>query len=327
MQLKVDHRQGQSMLRDLVRPLVCGLVLLTLAGCAALNEPPVPDFDGADYWDSGLVYHQHIDVATLSADFSSQELMLSGFVSAVAASANNLYFIDQGAGQLVQVDLATKTGKVLTDLQSPSVPGLFVDRDGKVYAIDRARRRLLIFDTYLADIRYLPLGPTLGNPLDIAVVGQGQWLLVLDGLQGTIATLEMFGGISQIMRPESPSAMSFIRPRAMAATEQGFLVLDGGADQVIGFDHYGRTVGVFAEEDLSHATALAADSCGRLFIADDDGLYLGFADMNFPGRRANIPELVGSEISDLWSDGAFLFVATRADGIHMLLIDPVCGEL
>lgn len=327
MQPTAGIRQGHSVIVAHTRSLSCGLTLLMLVGCAALGEPPAPEFDGADYWDSGLVYHQHIDVATLSSEFSSPVLMLSGFVSAVAASANDLYFIDQGAGQLVQVDLATKTGKVLTDLQSPSVPGLFADIDGKVYAIDGARRRLLILDTYLAEIQYLPLGSMLGNPLDIAVIGQGQWLLVLDSLQGTIATLDSFGGVSQLMRPESPTSTSFIRPRAMAATEQGFLVLDGGADQVVGFDPYGRTIGVFAEEDLSHATALAADSCGRLFIADDDGLYLGFADMSLPGRRVNIPELVGSDVSDLWSDGAFLFVATRADGIHMLLIDPVCGEL
>ena len=327
MHLNVSNRQGRSTVRDVLRLLSCGFALLMLGGCAALEEPPAPDFDGADYWDSGLVYHQHIDVATLSADFSSPELMLSGFVSAVAASANDLYFIDQGAGQLVQVDLATKTAKVIADLQSPAVPGLFADIDGKVYAIDRARRRLLIIDNFIADIRYLPLGPMLGNPLDIAVIGQGQWLLVLDGLQGKIATLDTFGGVSQVMRPEVPSSVAFITPRAMAATEQGFLVLDAGADQVVGFDHYGRTIGVFAEEDLSHATALAADACGRLFVADADGLYLGFADMNFPGHRADVPELAGSDISDLWSDGAFLFVATRADGIHMLLIDPVCGEL
>ena len=49
--------------------------------------------------------------------------------------------------------------------------------------------------------------------------------------------------------------------------------------------------------------------------------------MSLPGRRVNVPELVGKNINDLWSDGAFLFVATRADGIHTLLIDPVCGEL
>ena len=246
MQRKVGNRQGDCEQGAFTSLLSCGLALLTLCGCSSLGEPWVPAFDGDDYWDSGLVYHQNIDVAMMNAEFSSPELMLSGFVSAVAASASNLYFIDQGAGQLVQVDLATKTGKVLTDLQSPSVPGLFVDRDGKVYAIDRARRRLLIFDTYLADIRYLPLGPRLGTPLDLAVIGQGQWLLVLDGVQGTIATRETFGGVSQIMRPESPSGMSFIRPRAMAATEHGFLVLDGGADQVIGFDPYGRAVGVFA---------------------------------------------------------------------------------
>lgn len=327
MQRKVGNRQDDCAKGAFTSLLSCGLALLTLCGCSSLGEPWVSAFDGADYWDSGLVYHQHIDVTMMNAEFSSPELMLSGFVSAVASSANDLYFIDQGAGQLVKVDLATKRGKVLANLQSPSVPGLFSDIDGKVYAIDRAHRRLLIFDSYLNDIRYLPLGPRLGNPLDIAVIGQGQWLLVLDGLQGTIATLETFGGVSQIMRPESPTGMSFIRPRAMAATDHGFLVLDGGADQVIGFDPYGRAVGVFAEEDLSHATAMAADSCGRLFIADDDGLYLGFADMSLPGRRANVPELVGKAINDLWSDGAFLFVATRADGIHTLLIDPVCGEL
>ena len=327
MQLQVSNRQGQSTARGGVRALLCGLALLVLGGCAALEEPPIPDFNGVDYWDSGLVYHQHIDVATLSADLSSPDLMLSGFVSAVATSANDLYFVDQGAGQLVQVDLATKTGTVLADIRSPSVPGLFADMDGKVYAIDQARRRLIIIDSYLADIQYLPFGPALGNPLDIAVIGQGQWLLVLDGLQGKVATLDTFGGVSQIMRPEPPYSVSFITPRAMAATERGYFVLDGGANQVVGFDHYGRTIGVFAEEDLNQATALAADACGRLFVADADGLYLGFADMNMPGHRVDIPELAGSDISDLWTDGAFLFVATRADGIHMLLIDPVCGEL
>jgi hypothetical protein len=327
MQLKLDNRQARYVADTCTRAPLYGFVLLMLAGCAALNEPPAPEFVNEDYWDSGLVYHQHIDVATLSDGSQNSELMLSGFVSAVAASANYLYFIDQGAGQLVQVDLATKTGMPLANLQNPSVPGLYADIDGKVYAIDRARSRLLVYDHYLADIQYLPLGPMLGNPLDLAVIGQGQWLIVLDGLQGNIATLDTFGGVSQIMRPESPSSMSFVTPRAMAATEYGFLVLDGGADQVVGFDAFGKTVGVFAEDDLSRAQALATDSCGRIFVADDDGLYLGFADMSFPGRHIPIPELAGSDISDLWSDGAFLFVATRADGIHMLLVDPVCGAL
>jgi DNA-binding beta-propeller fold protein YncE len=283
------------------------------------------DIDGADYWDSGLVYNQHIDVAMLSGGFGSHDLMLSGFVSAVAATANDLYFIDEGAGQLVHVDLASMTGRVLANLQSPSVPGLYADIDGKVYVVDRARNSVLVYDSYLSDIRFLPLGAFFGNPFDLAMGGQGQWLFVLDNLEGNIATLDVFGGVTQVMRAELPSSMSFIRPRAMSAVGASLLVLDSGADQVIEFDLYGKPVGVYAEEDLRNPKALAADHCGRFYVGDDDGLYLGFADMSLPGRRIMLPELAGRNISDLWTDGVFVFVATRDDGIHMLLIDPSCG--
>lgn len=326
MRREFGNRQSQSIAGAYLRALLCAGAALALGACAALDEPSFADFDGTDYWDSGLVYHRHIDVATLSGGFSSHGLMLSGFVSAVAATAGELYFIDEGAGQLVQVDLASMTGRSLASLQSPSVPGLYADMDGKVYAVDRAHGRLLVYDSYLADIRYLPLGSFLGNPFDLAMGGQGQWLFVLDNLEGNIATLDVFGGVTQIMRPELPSSMSFIRPRAIAAVGPGLLVLDSGADQVIQFNHYGEPVGVYAEEDLRNPTALAADACGRFYVADDNGLYLGFADMSLPGRTVAVPELSGLDISDLWTDGVFLFVATRSDGIHVLLIDPSCGE-
>jgi hypothetical protein len=84
----------------ILRAVVCVFLVQVIAACAELGEAPLSDFDESDYWDSGLVYHRYIDVATLSSSFSSQELVLSGFVSAVAASANDLYFIDEGAGQL-----------------------------------------------------------------------------------------------------------------------------------------------------------------------------------------------------------------------------------
>ena len=319
------NRHGNLSAGTFLRALFCVCAVQSLGACAALDEPGSADFDGADYWDSGLVYHRHIDVATLSSGFSSEELVLSGFVSAVAASANDLYFIDEGAGQLVQVDLALMTGRTLVSLQSPAVPGLYADIDGKVYAVDRANNRLLVYDNYLSDVRYLPLGSLLGNPYDVAIGEQGQWLFVLDNLEGNIATLDVFGGVTHIMRPELPSSMSFVRPRAIAVAGPGLMVLDSGADQVIQFNHYGEAVGVYAEDDLRNPKALAADACGRFFVADDQGLYLGVADMSLPGRNIEVPELSGLDIRDLWTDGVFLFVATRDDGIHMLLIDPSCG--
>ena len=236
--------------------------------------------------------------------------------------------------QDVPISVATTSGEALNAMFSGSedilalsgrVPGLYADTDGKVYAVDRARNSLLVYDSYLSDTRFLPLGSFLGNPFDLAMGGQGQWLFVLDNLEGSIATLDVFGGVTQIMRPELPSSMSFITPRAITVVGQSLLVLDGGADQVIEFNHYGEPVGVYAEEDLRNPRALAADYCGRFYVADDDGLYLGFADMSLPGRRVMVPELAGRNISDLWTDGVFVFVATRDDGIHMLLIDPSCG--
>jgi hypothetical protein len=309
----------------ILRAVVCVFLVQVIAACAELGEIPPSDFDESDYWDSGLVYHRYIDVATLSSSSSSQELVLSGFVSAVAASANDLYFIDGGAGQLVHVDLATMSARSIVGMRGPFTPGLYADIDGNVYAIDRANDRLLVYDSVHSDVRFLQIGSFIRNPYDVAILGQGQWLFVLDNLEGNIATLDVFGGVTQKMRPELPSSKSFVKPRAIAAGGRGLLVLDRGADQVIEFNDYGEPIGVYAADDLSMPKALAADACGRFFVADDEGLYLGFADMSLPGRRVEVPELSGHDISDLWTDGVFLFVATRTDGIHMLLLDPSCG--
>ena len=216
------------------------------------------------------------------------------------------------------------TARPIVNLPSPAVPGLHADIDGKVYVVDRAHGRLLVYDNYLADISYLHLGTFLGNPFDLALGGQGQWLFVLDSLEGTIATVDVFGGVTQIMRPELPSSMAFNKPAAITVVGASLLVLDAGADQVIEFDHYGRPIGVYAADDLGNPRAIAADACGRLYVADDQGLYLGFADMSLPGRRVEVPEIAANYVADLWTDGEFLFVATRGDGIHTLLIDPGC---
>ena len=114
--------------------------------------------------------------------------------------------------------------------------------------------------------------------------------------------------------------------KAIAAGGGSIFVLDDNAGEVVGFDREGQAVGLYATDELGHATALAADSCGRFFVADDyDGsLFIGLSDMSLPGVRVSVEELTGTEISDLWTDDVFLYVATRADGIYVFLIDPGC---
>jgi hypothetical protein len=106
-----------------------------------------------------------------------------------------------------------------------------------------------------------------------------------------------------------------------------FYLLDKGTDAVAGFSFTGHATGSYGGDDLDHVSALTADQCGRLYVTDrhDGSLYIGFADMSLPGRRVDLPQLSGSEISDLWTDGAFLYVATRGDGIIVFMVDPGCG--
>lgn len=304
-------------------------LVLTVAMSACTAVPPGAERDGGDYWDSGLAYHQSIRTETLTSGMGGPALALSGLVSAIAATGNALYFIDQGAGQVVQVDMATMTARPLARLRNANQAGLHADLDGKVYVVDRADRSLLVLDEFYPGVQRLELSTWVGNPVDIAVIDQGQWLLVLDGLEGRVTTLDMFGSASQLMQPELASQSSLASPKAIAATGSGYLVLDGGADQVVGFDLYGKVIGIFASDELSNGQALAADSCGRFYVADAVGgtIYLGFVDMTLPGRRIELQQLANSEISDLWTDDVFLYVATRMDGIHIFLIDPECGGL
>ena len=78
---------------------------------------------------------------------------------------------------------------------------------------------------------------------------------------------------------------------------------------------------------MQRVTAFAVDACRRLFVADahDGSLYIGVADMSLPGRRVELPALAGTETADLWIDESFLYVATRASGIFVFAVDPVCA--
>lgn len=326
-------RRGQGKLvmsdagRRLRERLLSLLAAVSVSGCTGMTGSTVAVPDGADYWDSAILYNQHLDVANLPGASWGDGPMLSGFVSAVAANGNALFFIDQGAGLLVQLDLVTMATRSLARLQSPAVTGLSADLDGRLYVINRAQRTLLVFDTSFLSSQSLPLGPLLANPLDVAVAGNGQWLLVLDGLDGRIATFDTLGAISQLLEPVPTPSVAILAPRAIAVSGDKVLVLDAGTDQVISLDLQGALTGIFAEDDLQMAMAMTADRCGRFFVADANKgtLYLGFADMSLPGRRIDVPELANSEVSDLWTDGSVLYAATRSDGIHVLLIDPGCG--
>lgn len=312
--------------RERARRMAVAMCILVLGACASVDRPYSAQYDETDFWESSVVQVRRIDVRQL-ADASNRSLPeLSGFISSVAARGDDLFFVDQGTGKLMHVSLAAMTVRALTSLRNPNAAGLYASIDGTVYVVDSFNRQIVRFDPLHGEIDRIPVDHVLANPIDIVVAEDEHVMLVLDALDGRIATLDALGGLQQINEPRAFQPQSVLSATVIGAGAGGFYLLDKGVDEVVGFNYSGHAVGSYGSDDLERVSALTADDCGRLFVTDrhDGSLYIGFADMSLPGRRINLPDLRGTEISDLWTDGSFLYVATRADGIYVFLVDPEC---
>jgi len=304
--------------------MACALLLVACAGLDGMYSAQIA---GGDYWNTSLVLAQRIEVAALTDADSGRPSALSGIISAVAAQGDDLYFIDTGSAVLVHVSLAAMSARTLASLPGVNSGGLYASSDGSVYVADSYNRQILRLDPMLGELDRFALGHFLGSPADLTLVESERSLLVLDALDGRIAVLDVLGGLQQLIEPQffDPAAVS--SATAIAAGTGEIFLLDSGVDAVAGISHDGFATGNYGDDDLQRVTAFAVDSCRRLFVADayDGGLYIGTADMSLPGRRVEVPALAGTEIADLWTDEAFLFVATRSSGIFVFAVDPVCA--
>lgn len=303
-------------------------VLLVVSGCADLGrfDPVAPD--SADYWDSALVFVQRVDTGLLDVSAAGFSVAPTGLVSAVAASPGEIFFVDEGTGYLMRAELATMRADVVARLNDTRTAGLHVDADGSLYVVDRYAREVVRYDPLMRETQRLPVGRFLGNPSDVVFLRADHTLAVLDALDGRIALLDPFGGLLQMYPAMTPDGEVIGSAQVIAAGYSGLFVLDRRGGLVVGLSATGSPVDVYGVEELAEPRALAADACGRLFVADDESgsLYLGFEDVLIPGKRIPVPELAGQDVADLWSDGRFLYVATRGAGIFVLLIDPGCDS-
>ena len=241
------------------------------------------------------------------------------------SAGDRLYVSDPGSRRLLEFSLATEFVRIVGSLRDASSPGLDVGDDGRVYALDQAARAILVVDPFSGQRYRVLLADAAARPVDL-VLTDGYDLAVLDALDGRIVRVDVPGGVFReqvLRRPQHPVIAS---ARAMALARDTILVLDDTADDVIGFDPAARVTGLFASDELRGARAITADSCGRFFVADsDDGtVYVGIPDMSVPGIRLAAGDLRGRDVTDLWTDDVFLYVATYADGIYVFLVDPGC---
>jgi len=251
---------------------------------------------------------------------------LSGSVSALSASGNSLYFLDRGTGEIVHLDLVTMEAKSLAMIRDGSSNGIIATLDGSVFVVDRSSHSIVLWTPFESEPRRLPMGDLFTSPADIALTDWGRSLIAVDDLETRMVVMDLYGNM---LRPveSGPLRSSHVTSiRAVGATNEIIVVLDADAGEVVGFDLHGKPVGSFATDELSHATALAVDLCGRFFVADDgkENVYIGFTDMLLPGYRTPAPGLTAASTSDLWTDGSNLYAATESSGIFVYKIDPEC---
>jgi len=299
---------------------------MLLAACGATGMQMSPVFDGGDEFETRLELVQRISPELVSMAGDDGSAPLGGTVAAVAANGNFVYFVEAESGLLVKLDLVTMTGRPLHRLADVTTRGLLVAIDGSAYILDRYLRQVIVHDGLTGDVRFLPVPASVASPADIAWVDGDRTLAVASDLDGRIALLDSYGTELSFLGPGAMASFRMPAVRAMAATHGRMYFLDEDGSEIVGVDLSGRFTGAYGSDEISHATAFAVDQCGRFFAADDVGgdLYVGFSDLFAPGFRATVPELTAGSVTDMWIDGAYLYVATQGDGILLYLVTPEC---
>jgi len=302
------------------------LLILSVTACSGSVVPMMSGFQGGDEFETHLTDAFHIDVGMLGGLDGPTRIDLSGSVSALSASGNSLYFLDRGTGEIVHLDLVTMEAKSLAMIRDGSSNGIIATLDGSVFVVDRSSHSIVLWTPFDSEPRRLPMGDLFTSPADIALTDWGRSLIAVDDLETRMVVMDLYGNM---LRPveSGPLRSSHVTSiRAVGATNEIIVVLDADAGEVVGFDLHGKPVGSFATDELSHATALAVDLCGRFFVADDgkENVYIGFTDMLLPGYRTPAPGLTAASTSDLWTDGSNLYAATESSGIFVYKIDPEC---
>ena len=315
--------------RRLRHLLAASLVAWLLPGCADLDSAAFTGQHRTQDSEVTLTLTQRIDVGTPLRGANGRPGMTIGYVSAVAASGGDIYIVDQAAGGLLRVDPMLFDATVIARLADPSTHGLYVANSGRVYVVDKAMRAVRQFDrdgTELRPLQDVDLAPA---PVDVAESDWGSSIVVADDLTGQLVFFSPLGPTTDVAGIDENRLSVAQRLHALAASGNELFVLDAGAADVSRFDMRGRQTAYYGQDELELPTALTVDDCGRLFVADSSGagIFVSAFDMRLPPARARQDTPVERNVTDLWWDSGYLYVAAGIDGVAIYSVEPRCGAL
>ena len=259
---------------------------------------------------------------------ANRNIVQLGFASAVAARAGQVFVVDSVARGLVQVGVFGGQLRLIRELRDANTAGLYVTQDLIIYVVDRHDRSVVEISDggferrRYADPRLIPA------PVDVTEINWGATVVIADELSNRLILFEGLSAPGSLTSSTLSRVMSVASIGAIAASNGSVFVLDTDSREVLQLDLQGRPLAIFGEDVLLAPVAIAADACGRVFIADGhvDGLFVSSYGYQGTNVRAAVPGEIATAITDLWIDSGELYVAAGTFGVYVFSIQPGCLE-
>ncbi len=332
--MAVSIRHGSfSMYGAYSRPLRCIalllllLLLLLLAYSQTLKAAPRTLLTLVqEYNDFFLIANDPFRVpATQQAQ---SRYLKPGYISAVAARGNQIFFVDSGRSRLFYLDGMMKTISEFAVLRGGQTAGLFVAQDLSVYVIDGFDRSVLHYSRDGRLLTRFNRDDVLLNPVDVLQNEPNNQVIIADSLGAFLAEFNVFGGLRRQLGQNINQASIASSIIAFAAAPGRYYLLDGLSRSVSVMDTNGDVLDIIGQEILKHPVSIATDRCGRIFVADsfDNAIHIFTGNeeiVTLPNKAFGLTGF--SLITDIWIDENFLYVADGpAAKIKKYLIDTDC---
>jgi hypothetical protein len=163
-------------------------------------------------------------------------------------------------------------------------------------------------------------------PVDVTEINWGSSIVIADEPSNLLI---LFDGLSNpvgMMNSTLSPVISVASIGGIASNNGSVFVLDTASREVTQLDLQGRLVATYGEDALLAPVAIAADRCGRVFVADGhaDGLFVSSYEYQGTNARAALPGNIAAAVTDLWIDHSELYVAAGPLGVHVFAIQPGC---
>lgn len=250
----------------------------------------------------------------------------------LAAMGNYLFFSQAASSQIFRYDLGTETITIFDSAASHLSGGigcLMARPDLGFYLCDQAENRILSFDANGRYVLALSSFGNLANPVGIVESPNTNNLFVVDGLFDHVVIFSPDATPLSAFGNRGTESDSLFHIQDITSDDSYIYILDRLNKYVKRFNFIGTHMKSFQRSEVIMPTAIALDSFGRSYIADefDDSIKVYY--------RGRFIESIGGtgdqdgkfrKITDLAVNGSYLYVADSNNNRIQLFVINAPGE-